>query len=63
MLWPAAGALLAAGLVTSGALAQFVALDLGTLEGDGWQAERVRVAFVAGGGARVDIGGDRKRVV
>ncbi len=57
MPWPAVGALLAAGLVTSGALAQFVALDLGTLEGDGWQAERVRVAFVAGGGARVDIGG------
>ena len=51
------GALLAAGLAASGALAQFVAIDLGTLEGNGWQAERVRVAFVAGGGARVEIGG------
>ena len=55
--WPATGALLAAGLAASGALAQFVAIDLGTLEGNGWRAERVRVAFVAGGGARVDIGG------
>jgi len=54
--WPAVGALLAAALAASGALAQFVAIDLGTLEGNGWQAERVRVAFVAGGGARVDIG-------
>ncbi len=51
------GVLLAAALAASGAVAQFVSLDLGTVEGDGWQAERVRVAFVAGGGARVEIGG------
>ena len=53
MVWLALGALLTA----SGALAQFVSLDLGTLEGNGWRADGVRVALVAGGGARVDISG------